>query len=225
MGVSQIWEFLKPYLQDSRIPLRKFVIDFNKSQKRAPRIAIDAYGWLFECGFIQNIDISARSRSRSRSPTRSPRDSDIDSSQEYYGSRSYTTTGKAVINFISRLKELLSLNVEFLLVFDGVMKPSFKRKFNHEQNATTCDDEKEYYSSWEQHVKNHEVYGNCKGLLAPSDPEFISLVRKLLDLMNISYVIACGEGEAQCVWLQVSGAVDFILSNDSDTLVFGGEKS
>ncbi|CAI4935656.1 BTE_HP_G0127240.mRNA.1.CDS.1 [Saccharomyces cerevisiae] len=224
MGVSQIWEFLKPYLQDSRIPLRKFVIDFNKSQKRAPRIAIDAYGWLFECGFIQNIDISARSRSRSRSPTRSPRDSDIDSSQEYYGSRSYTTTGKAVINFISRLKELLSLNVEFLLVFDGVMKPSFKRKFNHEQNATTCDDEKEYYSSWEQHVKNHEVYGNCKGLLAPSDPEFISLVRKLLDLMNISYVIACGEGEAQCVWLQVSGAVDFILSNDSDTLVFGGEK-
>lgn len=100
MGVSQIWEFLKPYLQDSRIPLRKFVIDFNKSQKRAPRIAIDAYGWLFECGFIQNIDISARSRSRSRSPTRSPRDSDIDSSQEYYGSRSYTTTGKAVINFI-----------------------------------------------------------------------------------------------------------------------------
>ncbi|RAZ93693.1 hypothetical protein DK853_38970, partial [Klebsiella oxytoca] len=48
-------------------------------------------------------------------------------------------------------------------------------------------------------------------MLAPSDPEFISLVRKLLDLMNISYVIACGEGEAQCVWLQVSGAVDFIL--------------
>lgn len=31
-----------------------------------------------------------------------------------------------MINFISRLKELLSLNVEFLLVFDGVMKPSSK---------------------------------------------------------------------------------------------------
>lgn len=226
MGVPQIWEFLKPYLQDSRIPLRKFVVDFNKSQKRPPRIAIDAYGWLFECGFIQNTDIRTRSRSRSRSksPMRSPRQANIDSSQEYHGNRDYTTRGKAVLNFISRLKELLGLNVEFLLVFDGIMKPSFKRKFNQEQKATCYDDEKEYYLNWEHHVKNHEVYGNCQGLTAPSDPEFITLVRKLLDLMNISYVIACGEGEAQCVWLQVSGTVDFILSNDSDTLVFGGEK-
>ncbi|KOG99988.1 crossover junction endodeoxyribonuclease [Saccharomyces eubayanus] len=224
MGVPQIWEFLKPFLQDSRIPLRKFIVDFNISQKRPPKIAIDAYGWLFECGFIQNLDTKSRSRSRSGSPIRSPRRNDIEINQDYNGGRGYTSTGKAVINLVSRLKELLSLNVEFLLVFDGIMKPSFKRKFNQEPTATCYDDEKEYYLNWEQHVKNHKLYDNCQGSATSLEPEFIKLVRKLLDLMNISYVMACGEGEAQCVWLQVSGAVDFILSNDSDTLIFGGEK-
>ncbi|CAI4060243.1 hypothetical protein SKDZ_05G1140 [Saccharomyces kudriavzevii ZP591] len=222
MGVPQIWEFLKPYLQDSRIPLRKFVVDFNESQKRPPKIAIDAYGWLFECGFIQSSD--TKPRSRSRSPIRSPRESDVGTSQEYHSSRSYISPGKAVINLISRLKELLGLGVEFLLVFDGIMKPSFKRKFSQESSAACYDDEKGYYLNWNQHVKNHELYGNCQGPSTSSDPEFISLVRKLLDLMGISYVIACGEGEAQCVWLQISGAVDFILTNDSDTLFFGGKK-
>lgn len=106
MGVPQIWEFLKPFLQDSRIPLRKFIIDFNISQKRPPKIAIDAYGWLFECGFIQNLDTKSRARSRSGSPIRSPGRSEIN--QDYNGGRGYTSTGKAVINLVSRLKELLS---------------------------------------------------------------------------------------------------------------------
>ena len=187
MGVPQIWEFLKPHLQDSRIPLRKFIIDFNESQKRPPRIAIDAYGWLFECGFIQNSDM--KSRSRSRSPMRSPRNSDIETTQEHHGNRNYRSTGKAVINFLSRLKELLSLNLEFLLVFDGTMKPSFKKKFNMESIATYYDDEKEYYSNWKQHIENHKIYGNCQGLSASSVPGFLSLVRQLLDLMNISYCL------------------------------------
>ncbi|CAR31060.1 ZYRO0E08932p [Zygosaccharomyces rouxii] len=196
MGVPQIWELLRPYLQDKRVPLKKFVSDFKFSHGRSPRIAIDGYSWLFECGFILNQETPGK-----------------------YAS--HGTIGKAVLNFVYRLKELLALNITFILVFDGSMKPSFKKNFG---SPLSCAED-DYWSTWNSHMEIHERNGHCLKIMLDSEGlHFMQVVKGVLGSMRISYVEACGEGEAQCAWLQRNGHVDYVLTNDSDALVFGATR-
>lgn len=192
MGVPQIWELLRPYLINQRVPLRKFVADYRTIHGRPPRIAIDGYTWIFECGFVLNQDTPGK-----------------------YAS--YGTMSKAVLNFLHRLKEFLALDVTFILVFDGNMKPSFKNKFG--PNVDSIHDD--YLETWKAHTWCHELQGHCLKASYNDNPDFMQVIKHILDSMRISYVQACGEGEAQCAWLQREGYVDYVLSNDSDTLVFG----
>lgn len=97
--------------------------------------------------------------------------------------------GKPILNFVKRLKDLVSLNVTFILVFDGVDVP---REKNLDRQATI--------------------------------PQFMHKVQQLLQLLQISYVMAPGEGEAQCCCMWKQGQIDYVWSNDSDCLLFGGNK-
>lgn len=47
------------------------------------------------------------------------------------------------------------------------------------------------------------------------------LVKQLLNLFGFPFHDAPGEAEAECAWLQSEGAVDAVLSEDVDTLMFG----
>ncbi|AQZ12622.1 YEN1 (YER041W) [Zygosaccharomyces parabailii] len=193
MGVPQIWELLRPLLVDKRVPLKKFVVDFKTGHGRPPRIAIDGYSWIFECGFVLSQDTPKK-----------------------YAS--HGTMAKAVLNFIHRLKEFLALDVTFMLVFDGNMKPSFKKNFDSHGASL----ENDYLKTWNAHIRCHEQLGHCLKLSSiGEESDFMQVIKRILDSMRISYVEACGEGEAQCAWLQCQGYVDYVLSNDSDTLVFG----
>lgn len=86
MGVPQIWELLKPYTIETRVPLRTYL-----SGTPRPKIAIDAYHIFFECGYFQIPEL-----------------------------------GKPTLNFMKRLKDLVSIDSSFLLVFDGLDKPKEK---------------------------------------------------------------------------------------------------
>ncbi|CCK70033.1 crossover junction endodeoxyribonuclease KNAG_0D02840 [Huiozyma naganishii CBS 8797] len=99
----------------------------------------------------------------------------------------FDQVGKPILNFVKRLKELVSFDVTFLLVFDGLEKP---RK---------------------------------KGVFGGVHPKFMSIVEELLKSLNISYVMAPGEGEVQCCWHYKNGDVSYVWSNDSDCLIFGGD--
>ena len=56
------------------------------------------------------------------------------------------------------------------------------------------------------------------------DNELLEDFRALLTIMGIPWIIAPGEAEAQCAHLQKAGHVDAVISDDNDTLVFGGER-
>lgn len=198
MGVPQIWELLRPYLKDKRVPLRKFAADFKSKNGTPVRIAIDGYTWLFECGFFGTQS----------------------STEKFVGQGQIS---KAVVNFIHRLKEFLSLDINFILVFDGKMKPWFKRNYKNsdEETNTTAG----YSNTWQEHLRIHRELNTClNGSTASDSEEYMRVVKFILDTLRISYIEACGEGEAQCAWLQKNGYVDYALSNDSDTLIFGSTK-
>jgi 5'-3' exonuclease len=49
-------------------------------------------------------------------------------------------------------------------------------------------------------------------------------LKELLDKESVKWIIAPGEAEKYCCYLNSRGHVDYILSNDYDTFVFGCEK-
>ena len=53
-------------------------------------------------------------------------------------------------------------------------------------------------------------------------PLYTSII-ELLTLMNIPYIFACSEAESECIYLEKASVVDGIISDDSDTFVFGGQ--
>lgn len=200
MGVPQIWELLQPHIKDKRVPIRKLAADFKREKGRPIRIAIDGYTWVFECGFITSPD----------------------SPEKYHG---YGRLNKAIVNFLHRLKEFLSLDISFILVFDGNMKPWFKKNFSEETTSISRKLDSDYLVEWRRHERSHRDQQSCLSHQPLGDlPEFMVIIKKTLEIMNISYIEACGEGEAQCAWLQKHGYVDYVLSNDSDTLIFGCDR-
>lgn len=210
MGVPHVWDLLRPYHEDSRIPFRQLVSQFRFQHGRAIRVAIDAYGWLFECGLIAK-DLPDGQRARN------------DFNWSIQGD-----INKATVNFMSRLKELLSLDVTFILVFDGPLKPEFKNQ-NKKKSMISTEEYKpvDYAEKFQKHLSSHKQYGRCTREFSPgftmiSEP--IKIVTAILKAWNISYLEACAEGEAQCAWLQHHGYVDYVMSNDSDVFMFGATK-
>ncbi len=47
--------------------------------------------------------------------------------------------------------------------------------------------------------------------------------RLILQYLGMPVIVAPGEGEAQCAWLQRKGIVDFIVTKDADALLYGAE--
>lgn len=56
------------------------------------------------------------------------------------------------------------------------------------------------------------------------DNELLEDFRSLLTLMNIPWLVAPGEAEAQCAHLQRTGQVDAVISDDNDTLLYGATR-
>lgn len=101
----------------------------------------------------------------------------------------FNELGKPILNLMKRLKDLVSLNITFILIFDGSNIPIEKNP-------------------------NRQV----------RIPHFMPCVEQLLQLLHISYIVAPGEGEAQCCCFWRQGQIDYVWSNDADCLLFGAFK-
>ncbi|KAL3231428.1 Holliday junction resolvase YEN1 [Nakaseomyces bracarensis] len=208
MGVPEVWELLKPNIKDKRISFKRFVTEFKNEHNSAPRIAIDGHNWLFECGFFHND-----SRQRNGVSNDNP-DLGLDDIEN----------GKPFINFISKIRDFLVLDVTFVIVFDGPLKPHYKGKGNVPlrdivTEGTSAEELlKNYCDSYHLHEQLHQKRCGKK-----YDP-ILRHIQEILDALGITYIMACAEGESQCAWLQREGIVDYVMSNDSDSFMFGATK-
>lgn len=126
------------------------------------------------------------------------------------------------IDFVlSRVRMLLDFGVTPYLVFDGDNIPS-KRGTNSERHKRRE----------ESRARGMELHKAGKTSLAFQ--EFQKAVdvtplmaRQLIDelkKLNVQYVVAPYEADAQLVYLEQKGIIDGILSEDSDLLVFGAKR-
>lgn len=118
--------------------------------------------------------------------------------------------GYDIKNFMAKLWYLVRNNVSFVVVFDGTHKPEKLRNgcIPGFPASKSFDEMLEFFlrSSPENYSENLRVIEKLK----------FKLLRNKMD-----WVQAPAEAEAECAWLQRLGVVDYVISDDSDTLVFG----
>ncbi|KAF3995560.1 hypothetical protein FT663_00307 [Candidozyma haemuli var. vulneris] len=182
MGIADLWPVVSPAC-DSRTPFPVFLAHFIEHYGRPPRVAIDAYMFMFY----------------SQLPDANPEDQVI---QE-----------RTIRNFMAKLWYLVQHNVSFVIVFDGKFKPSKLRHGNIPEIAGSLN----YDEVLEQFHRVHPSnYVEGSGL--------VERLKRILQRNCMDIVQAPGEAEAECAWLQKLGVVDYVVSDDSDTLVFGATK-
>jgi flap endonuclease-1 len=131
--------------------------------------------------------------------------------------------------FINRTKCYLSHNIIPVYVFDGSPpeeKSGTINKRTENKNALLekinalkltveeceCKDAKKKLLSEIKKFESQLIYINKYHILE---------CKEVLDAMGIPYVQAPGEGEKMCVYLQKIGAVDHIVTDDTDVFPFG----
>lgn len=178
MGIADLWPIVSSAC-DERIPFPVFLDQFIAKHARPPRLAVDAYMFMFWSQLPESEDNPANHR-------------------------------RIIRNFMAKLWYLVRCNVLFVVVFDGKYKPGKLRHGHipHIAGSVSYDEAIRYF-----HTVSPSTYGE--------DLVLVEQIKKILARNCIDYVQAPAEAEAECAWLQRIGVVDYVVSDDSDTLVFG----
>ncbi|QBM87948.1 exonuclease-1 [Metschnikowia aff. pulcherrima] len=123
-----------------------------------------------------------------------------------------------VTSVMKKVDMLRHFGVEPVMVFDGAPLPTkegtlLERRLRREkarENAQLMVQKGDRKGAWKEFMKAAAV-----------TPEMAKLVMVELDRHGVAYVVAPYEADPQMVYLEKTGAVDGILSEDSDLLVFG----
>lgn len=103
-------------------------------------------------------------------------------------------------------------------VFDGA-PPDMKSRTVDERRAVREESEEK----WNAAKKEGDLTGAFRYAMASSrvDAEIISSARTLLGHLGLPVLDAPSEGEAQAAHMALKGDVDYVISQDYDTLLFG----
>ena len=199
MTIAGFWGKLSEFdVSDERVPLRIYAERYYKEYGRPLRVGIDAYMWLCEL---------------------SPQ---INQQTHLTGPE---VLSKLILNFHSRIRELILLNISFVFVFDGIFKVKKRRwgTTTSDGNDDICE-----YSFCPPAKNFDEAYKAVNSIISKKPlscavldlPEVVK-IKELLDLWNISYVQAPAEAEAELGRLNLAGVIDAVISNDGDGFMFG----
>ena len=141
-----------------------------------------------------------------------------------YNGKSLTNNNNKVTSHISGIfyknVNLLSMNITPIYIFDG--KPPIEKR-----EVIKCRQEKAKMAKTEleNSVSDEKVSDETKDKLEKKSIRLtkyhIDDIKKLLELMGIEYLHIDGEGEAIGSELCRIGYVDYVMTEDMDTLPFG----
>jgi flap endonuclease-1 len=132
----------------------------------------------------------------------------------------FTNKDGKVISHITgifyKTSNYLAVNITPIYVFDG-KPPKNKRDVLDKRNAKVTNAKE----SMENTSLTEEEKNNLEKKTVRLTKEYIDDIKQLLDLMGVSYVQANGEAEAYASEMCRQGFVDYVVTEDMDTLAFG----
>ncbi|KAH9913905.1 PIN domain-like protein, partial [Amylocystis lapponica] len=139
-----------------------------------------------------------------------------------YGCAPELATGRRTTKYVEyamhRVRLLRHHGIQPYIVFDGGPLPAKKgteseRKKKRNENLARAH----ALAAQGKHAQAREYYVKCIDVT----PQMAYQLIKALRADNVPYVVAPYEADAQLAYLERIGAVDAILTEDSDLLVFG----
>ena len=112
----------------------------------------------------------------------------------------------------------LAVNIEPIYIFDG-KPPEAKKAVIQQRRAKSQENQKLMLTAKTSGEKDKFEKQSFR-----MTREHIDDIKKLLDLMGVSYLQADGEAEAYASELCRIGYVDYVVTEDMDTLAFGAPK-
>ncbi|KAH3900839.1 crossover junction endodeoxyribonuclease SCDLUD_002293 [Saccharomycodes ludwigii] len=229
MGVPALWSLVKE--QSQCITFNKFIQEYysiGTDGQKPLRIVVDGELWIQES--LQSSRNELNSNNNNNNNNIPNKNSPNRDSKQFFN----------IFAFFAKLKCFQQYNIELTLIFDGSFKPTFKKCQHVSQstilpstiNTGTIDD---YLKAFERHIKHFHSNNNSVSNILQSccsklkfEPRYYKAV-KILEYLQIPYFFTCSEAEAFCSVLQCTlenfgNKFDFVLSNDSDVLMFGARK-
>ncbi|OBA26485.1 PIN domain-like protein [Hanseniaspora valbyensis NRRL Y-1626] len=126
-------------------------------------------------------------------------------------------------------KQILQLNFAtdgIIVILDGLFKPHKLRHQKVNINKSSTQDSLEIiFKEYNSHKKTH-IHDKKTGCISSAIHNKVSKryseIVKFLDMLGINYFFNCSEAELLCSQLNRSNVVNFVVSEDSDVLIFGG---
>jgi len=120
-----------------------------------------------------------------------------------------------------RTMNLLTIGIKPIYVFDG--EPPILKSMELSRRKLLKEEAKVKYSIALEKGDVEEALKYAKRASYLTD-EMINDSKKLLDLMGVPWVQAPSEGEATAAYLTIKGQAYAVVSQDFDTLLFGGKR-
>ena len=138
------------------------------------------------------------------------------SNVQYYNNNGQDITH--IYGLYLRINSILRMNIKPVFVFDG-KPPCIKMATIRERRIKKQNAHERFLNH------NFSTLAERKKLVQNSfriNGEMIEDCKSLLNLMNIPYIQSVEEADSQLAWLSKEKFIEYIISNDFDIAVFGG---
>lgn len=135
---------------------------------------------------------------------------------QYYNNNGQDITH--IYGLYLRVNSILRMKIKPVFVFDG-KPPNIKMETIRERRLKKQHAYEKFMS------QNFSTVAERKRLVQNSfrvNSEMIEDCKSLLNLMNIPYIQSVEEADSQLAWLSKEKFIEYIISNDFDIVVFGG---
>ena len=134
---------------------------------------------------------------------------------------SHLNENSYITGLINRIHYYLQHNIIPVFVFDG--KPPDEKRETLKKRANIKNKIKIKIESLNEYDNKQEILKLNNQLIYVNKYHILEC-QKLLDILGIPYITAPDEAEKFCVYLYNKQLVDYIVTDDTDVLTFGGYK-